>query len=60
MFAAASGHGINDRSLIAAVIDLRKDKAYLEPGERLPTLGTIVRTKKQRRKFNDFDQAETM
>jgi|GEM_PF-5197218 len=58
LFAQVSGHGINDRSLIAAVIDLRKDKAYLEPGEQLPTLGQAVRPKKQRRGFSDFDQAE--
>ena len=51
MFAAAAGHGINDRSLIAAVIDLREDGA-------LPKLGQVVRPKKQRRKFNDFDKAE--
>jgi hypothetical protein len=60
MFAAAAGHGINDRSLIAAVIDLRKDKAYLKAEDQLPRLGQIVRSKKQRRKFNDFDQAEAM
>lgn len=51
MFAAAAGHGINDRSLIAAVIDLRKDG-------RLPKLGNAVRPKKKRRGFGDFDQAE--
>lgn len=51
MFAAASGHGINDRSLIAAVIDLRKDG-------RLPRLGAAVRVKKTRRRINDFDKAE--
>jgi hypothetical protein len=53
LFAAASGHGINDRSLIAAVIDLRKDGL-------LPKLGQMVRAKSQRRKFDDFDQAEAM
>jgi len=51
MFAAAAGHGINDRSLIAAVIDLRKDGM-------LPKLGQAVRPKKQRRGFSDFDQAQ--
>lgn len=60
MFAGAAGHGINDRSLIAAVIDLRKDKAYLKAEDQLPRLGQIVRPTKQRRKFNDFDQAEAM
>lgn len=60
MFAAAAGHGINDRSLIAALIDLRKDKRYLKPEEQLPTLGRLVRPKKERRRFNDFDQAEAM
>lgn len=53
MFAAAAGHGINDRSLIAAVIDLRKDG-------RLPKLGQAVRTKKRKQGFNDFDQADGM
>lgn len=58
MFAAAAGHGINDRSLIAAVIDLRKDKAALKPEDQLPPLGHAVRPKKQHRGFSDFDQAE--
>ncbi len=53
MFAAATGHAINDRTLITEVIDLRKRGL-------LPTLGQVVRPKKQRRKFNDFDQAEGM
>lgn len=51
MFASAAGHGINDRSLIAAVIDLRKDA-------RLPKLGLATRTKK--RGFNDYDKAAGM
>jgi hypothetical protein len=58
MFAVASGHGIDDRSLIAAVIDLRKDKAALEPEDRLPPLGRAVRPKKTRRVISDFDQAQ--
>jgi hypothetical protein len=53
MFAAASGHGINDRSLIAAVINLRKS-------DRLPKLGGALKPKKRKQGFGDFDQAEVM
>jgi len=53
MFAAAAGHGINDRSLIAAVIDLRKDG-------HLPKLGQAVRSRKRKQGFSDFDQVEGM
>ncbi len=53
MFAAMTGRGINDRSLIAAVIDLRKDGL-------LPRLGAAVRYSKPRRRMSDFDKAEGM
>lgn len=53
MFAAASGKGINDRSLIAAVIYLRKDRL-------LPKLGAAVKPKPKKYGFHDFDQAATM
>lgn len=53
MFATAAGHGINDRSLVAALIDLRKDGG-------LPKVGSAVRARTQRRGFNDFDQAEAL
>ena len=52
-FAAAAGHGINDRSLIAAVIDLRKHGL-------LPKLGQVVRVKKHLQMFKDFDQAANL
>ncbi|MBX9716370.1 MAG: hypothetical protein K2X42_07205, partial [Burkholderiaceae bacterium] len=53
LFAARTGRGINDRDLIAALIDLRKEGL-------LPTVGDLPRPTKRRRKFDDFDQAEGM
>lgn len=52
-FASLTGRGINDRSLIAAVINLRKN-------DRLPKLGGALKMKKPKRGFGDFDQAEAM
>lgn len=53
MFAAAAGHGINDRSLVAALIDLRKDGL-------LPKVVSDDAAPSTKRRFDDFDQAAAM
>jgi hypothetical protein len=50
MFAAATGHAIDDRTLVAALIDLRKD-------DLLPKMPAA---RKRGKGFSDFDEASGM